>query len=93
MSNIRDRSGGGSNGEGSIRFGWHAPRMHKGLLQDDREGISSEHCRLPTGQELSRPPGMHGIKRVFVHINDKNFAQTEPPISRVMVASTRFKAV
>ena len=59
-------------------------------LQDEREWVAFEHGGFASREQDTRSAWMNGIQWLFVGIEDKNVAQDEPPIARVMVALTMF---
>jgi hypothetical protein len=78
----------------AARINLHAKLLELGILhlvlEDDRERKAFEHGGFARGEEETCSAGMDGIEWLFVGIEYKDIAHDEPPVARVMVASTRF---
>ena len=78
----------------AARINLEAERFERGrwylALEDDREGIALEHGGFARGEQKTCSAGMDGVQWPLVGIEYKDVAHDEPPVARVMVASTRF---
>jgi hypothetical protein len=83
------QSGGFAAGIKFEAQGFTHGRRHR-ACEHDREGKAFEHGGFARREQETGSPRMDGIHRLFLSIEYKNVAQDEPPVARVMVASTRF---